>query len=108
MDEKHEKVEEAAKVIEGSNPAAGKDIGVKFPVTFDLHIVYILAQGSTIIADLEHIYALHGVNCSMIQGVSKPGSKYGKMGSRVTFFTREQMYSTYADIGRLPYVKMAI
>ncbi len=131
MEDKREKIEEAAEAIESIKAAAGPDTAgktaaaiasapaapraapgnnaeVKFPVSFDLHIVYVIAEGADIVTDLEHIYALHGVSCAMIQGVSKPGAKYGKMGSRVTFFTREQMYATYADIGKLPYVKMAV
>ncbi|HTX73674.1 MAG TPA: hypothetical protein VMC79_12665 [Rectinemataceae bacterium] len=79
-----------------------------YPVTFDLRIIYILSQGATIVEDLERIYASLGVRCTLIQGIAAPGSKYGRMGSRVTMESREQMYSTYEAIGKLPYVKTAL
>ena len=81
---------------------------LEFPVTFDLRIIYVLAQGATIVEDLERIYAGLGVRCDLIQGMAAPGAKYGRMGSRVTFASRGQMLSTYAKIGELPYVKTAI
>jgi putative lipoic acid-binding regulatory protein len=95
-------------------PATGGPLGVfggaelEFPVSFDLRIIYVLAEGATIAEDLEAIYRELGVRCTMIQGIAKPGAKYGRMGSRLSFETREQMYATYAAIGKLPYVKTAI
>jgi putative lipoic acid-binding regulatory protein len=79
-----------------------------FPQTFDLRIIYVLAQGLTIQTDLEAIYAKKGVTCSLIQGIAAPGAKYGRMGSRLTFTSREQMHAVYAEIGKLPYVKTAL
>jgi len=79
-----------------------------FPVTFDLRMIYVKDEGVTITEDLEAIYKARGVACSLMQGLSIPGSKYAKMGSRLTFTGREQMYATYADIGKLPYIKSAI
>ncbi|MDP3179605.1 MAG: hypothetical protein Q8M76_16985 [Spirochaetaceae bacterium] len=79
-----------------------------FPVTFDLRIIYVLANGATIIDDLEKLYASMGVPCSLIQGIAKPGARYGRMGSRITLSSREQMYALYGEIGKLPYVKAAI
>ena len=81
---------------------------LKFPVSFDLRIIYVKAEGPSILADLEAIYKARGVPCSLIQGVDIPGSKYARMGSRLTFGNREQMYGTYEDIGKLSYVKSAI
>lgn len=94
----------------GPAPACGAFAGVEmeFPVTFDLRIIYVLADGGSIVEDLERIYASLGAKCAMIQGVAAPGAKYGRMGSRLTFATREQMYAVYAAIGKLPYVKTAI
>lgn len=83
-------------------------VNLEFPLGFDLKIIYVLAEGGTIVEDLERIYAALGVKCAMIQGVAAPGAKYGRMGSRLTFETREQMYAAYAAIGKLPYVKTAI
>ena len=79
-----------------------------FPVTFDLRIIYLKAEGPTIVEDLEAIYKARGVRCTLIQGMDVPGSKYAKMGSRLTFTSRDQMYGTYEDIGKLSYVKSAI
>ena len=81
---------------------------VEFPVSFDLRMIYVLESGGTIVEDLEAIYAWPGVRCALIQGIAKPGAKYGRMGSRLTFTSREQMYATYEAIGRLPYIKAAI
>lgn len=94
----------------GAAPACGALAGaeLEFPVSFDLKIIYVLAEGGTIVEDLERIYAALGVKCAMIQGVAAPGAKYGRMGSRLTFESREQMYAAYAAIGKLPYVKTAI
>lgn len=81
---------------------------IEFPVTFDLRVIYILAQGGTIQEDLEAIYQRLGVTCSLTQGVAKPGASYGRFGSRLTFTSREQMYATYEAIGKLPYIKTAL
>ncbi|HET7839363.1 MAG TPA: hypothetical protein VFL04_06355 [Rectinemataceae bacterium] len=81
---------------------------LEFPVTFDLRIIYTLAEGSTITDDLERIFASLGVPCALIQGMAKPGAKYGRMGSRITLSSRQQMYSLYSAVGELPYVKTVI
>ncbi|HUW39376.1 MAG TPA: hypothetical protein VMV90_00080 [Rectinemataceae bacterium] len=106
--------------MEGSEPersdglydASGKplfdDVQVDYPVTFDLRIIYVLSQGATIVEDLERIYAGLGIRCTLIQGIAAPGSKYGRMGSRVTIESRDQMYAAYEAIGKLPYVKTAL
>lgn len=108
MKEADEERDRAARAIGAAEAAEGEALGLRFPVSFDLHIIYVLETGSTIVEDLTAIYASLGVACSLIQGVSKPGAKYGKMGSRVSFETREQMYAAYAAIAKLPYVKTAI
>jgi len=81
---------------------------MNFPVTFDLRIIYVLADGAEIQSDLEAIYARLGVECSLMQGMAKPGAKYGRFGSRVTISNRVQFYAVYAEIGKLPYVKAAL
>ncbi|MEI6386189.1 MAG: hypothetical protein WCQ50_06115 [Spirochaetota bacterium] len=81
---------------------------LQFPLGFDLRIIYLKADGQDIVEDLEAIYKARGVSCAMIQGMDIPGSKYARMGSRLSFSSREQMYATYADIGKLSYVKSAI
>jgi len=81
---------------------------IRFPVTFDLRIIYLKSEGGTIVEDLEAIYRARGVTCALFQGIDIPGSKYARMGSRLTFSNREQMYAAYGDIGKLSYVKSAI
>ncbi|MEI6876247.1 MAG: hypothetical protein WCL50_14080 [Spirochaetota bacterium] len=81
---------------------------LEFPVTFDLRMIYLKDEGPNIVEDLEAIYKARDVACAMIQGIGIPGSKYARMGSRLTFTSREQMYGTYEDIGKLPYIKSAI
>jgi hypothetical protein len=81
---------------------------LQFPQSFDLRVIYILAEGSTIQADLECILAARGVVWTLMQGDAKPGATYGRFGVRLTMVSREQMYGTYEDIGKLPYVKTAI
>ena len=84
------------------------DVDLVFPVTFDLRIIYVLAEGATIQADLERTFAALDVPCSLMQGLAAPGAKYGRWGCRITLESREQMYALYAEIGKLPYVKAAI
>lgn len=93
------------RALEGSTPQ-GEEL--QFPLGFDLKIIYSLAEGGTIVEDLEAIYKRLGVACAMIQGIAKPGAKYGRMGSRLRFDSRAQMYATYEAIGLLPYVRTAI
>jgi len=93
-----------------SEPADSPFPGVelRFPVTFDLRIIYLKAEGRDIVDDLDAIYRSRSVACTLMQGADIPGSKYARMGSRLTFTSREQMYGTYEDIGKLPYVRSAI
>jgi hypothetical protein len=79
-----------------------------FPQSFDLRLIYVLAEGGTIREDLERILAGRGVAWTLMQGDAKPGAKYGRFGVRLTMESREQMYGTYEDIGELAYVKTAL
>jgi putative lipoic acid-binding regulatory protein len=79
-----------------------------FPIGFDLRIIYVLAEGGSIREDLERIMAARGVKWTLMQADAKPDAKYGRFGVRLTMESREQMYATYEDIGKLSYVKTAI
>lgn len=81
---------------------------MSFPVTFDLRIIYVLSGGASIQEDLEAVYARLGVECSLLQGVAKPGAKYGRFGSRITVRNRAQFYAVYTEVGKLPYIKAVI
>ena len=93
---------------DGRAGPAAEAPGLEFPVDSEIRIIYLLAEGSGIIGDLERTYAALGVSYSLIQGIAAPGAKYGKMGTRLRFDTREQMYAVYEAIGKFPYVKAAI
>jgi putative lipoic acid-binding regulatory protein len=82
--------------------------GLVFPISFDLRIIYVLAEGATIREDLERILAGRDVAWTLMQRDAKEGAKYGRFGVRLTMESREQMYATYEDIGKLGYVKTAI
>jgi putative lipoic acid-binding regulatory protein len=79
-----------------------------FPISFDLRIIYVLAEGAAVREDIERVLAERAVPWTLMQGVAKPGARYGRFGVRLTMASREQMYATYEDIGRLPYVKTVI
>ena len=79
-----------------------------FPITFDLRIIYVLAEGGTLREDLEGIMARRGVAWTLMQGDAKPGAKYGRFGVRPTMESREQMHGVYEDIGKLGCVKAAL
>ena len=81
---------------------------LNFPVSFDLRMIYLLAEGPTIREDLERILKARGVDWALMQGDAKEGAKYGRFGVRLTINNREQMYGTYEDIAKLSYVKTAI
>lgn len=85
---------------------AGQEIA--YPLSFDLRIIYILAEGDSIREDLERILAERGVAWTLMQGEAKPEAKYGRFGVRLSMESREQMHGTYEDIGKLAYVKAAI
>jgi hypothetical protein len=84
------------------------DAELLFPLSFDLRIIYVLADGDTIREDLVRILEERGVAWTLMQRDAKEGARYGRFGVRLTMQTREQMYATYADIGGLAYVKTAI
>lgn len=81
---------------------------LSFPVTYDLRLIYVLAEGSAIRDDLERILAARGAAWTLMQGDAKGGARYGRFGVRVTMTSREQMYGVYEDLGKLSYIKTAI
>ena len=81
---------------------------LSFPVSFDLRIIYALAEGASVREDLERIFRSRGVEWTLMQADAKEGAKYGRFGVRLTMTSREQMYGTYEEIGKLPYVKTAL
>ena len=81
---------------------------VEYPVSFDLRIIYTLAEAPDLEASLEKALAASGVPCTLIQGISKPGAKYGRMGARVTVDSESSMKKLYALVAAIPGVKTVI
>ena len=81
---------------------------LSYPIGFDLRIIYILAQGAQIREDLVRILAERDVAWTLMQDNANEGATYGRFGVRLVMQSREQMYATYEDLGRLAYVKAVI
>ena len=83
-------------------------VQIEFPVHFDLRIIYTIAEAPNLSADLEAALRKTAVPCSLIQGIAKPGSKYGRMGARVTVDSKERMDRLYAEVAAIKGVKAVI
>lgn len=59
-------------------------------------------------ASLEKCLALAGVSYTLIQGISKPGARYGRMGARVRVDSEASMKKLYATVAAIPGVKTVI
>ncbi len=99
-----------AELPESGQSCAGPFAGVQieFPVSFDLRIIYTLAEAPEFAAALAAALARISIPCSLIQGVAKPGAKYGRMGARVTVDSKAAMDGLYAEVAKLPGVKAVI
>ena len=89
-------------------PAPFGGATIDYPVHFDLRIIYTLAEAPDMAARLEAVLAAIAVPCSMVQGVAKPGAKYGRMGARITVDSKLTMNRLYAEVGKIPGVKAVI
>ena len=97
--------------MEENAPACSGPFGgatIDYPVHFDLRIIYVLAEAPDMAARLEAVLAAIAVPCSMVQGIAKPGAKYGRMGARVTIESQIQMNRLYAEVAKIPGVKTVI
>jgi putative lipoic acid-binding regulatory protein len=83
-------------------------VQIEFPVSFDLRIIYTLAEAPDFQAALAATLARISIPCSLIQGVAKPGATYGRMGARVTVDSKAAMDRLYAEAAKLPGVKAVI
>lgn len=78
---------------------------IDFPQKFDLRIIYSLADGGTVRADLASILAANSVVCSGMSDIpTKPG-RYARLAASVEFASLAQMRTVYESVGRLPCVK---
>jgi hypothetical protein len=89
-------------------PSPFGDASIEFPVHFDIRIVYSLAENPDMQDSLEAALRGAGVPCTLIQGVAKPGARYGRMGARITVDSVVRMNDLYAAVAALPGVKAVI
>ena len=97
--------------IHDSYPSCSLPFGseqLKYPLHFDLRIIYTLACVDDFQKELERVLEKTQIPCSLIQGVAKPGAKYGRMGARVVIETKEKMDSLYSAVAAIPGVKAVI
>jgi hypothetical protein len=52
-----------------------------FPVSYDLRIIYVLADGGSIREDLERLLAGRGVAWTLMRAEAKSGATYGRLAS---------------------------
>jgi putative lipoic acid-binding regulatory protein len=83
-------------------------VQIEYPVSFDLRLIYAIAEAQDLETALAAALARISVPCSLIQGVAKPGGKYGRMGARVTVDSKATMDKLYAEAAKLPGVKAVI
>lgn len=82
--------------------------GIEYPINFDLRIIYSLETAPAMDRDLESALARAGVPFSLLQGMAKPGAKYGRMGARVTVASGDMMKNLYSEVAKIPGVKAVI
>lgn len=97
--------------MENMHPLCGGPFGearIEYPVRFDIRIIYTLAEAPDFASLLEKALASSGVPCTLIQGISKPGARYGRMGARVTVDSELTMKNLYSTVAAIPGVKAVI
>lgn len=81
---------------------------IRYPIAFDLRIIYRLSGTADFQTDLEAVLARVGVPWTLIQGTVKPDASYGRMGARITVDSKQQMDALYAAVAAIPCVKAVI
>jgi putative lipoic acid-binding regulatory protein len=81
---------------------------IEYPIRFDLRIIYAVADAPDLASILEATLVRLAVPCSLIQGVAKPGGKYGRIGARITIDSTQTMDKLYAEVAKIPGVKAVI
>jgi putative lipoic acid-binding regulatory protein len=97
--------------LNSASPSCSKPFGnaqLEYPLHFDVRIIYTISEQENFQKELEKALLHVEVPCSMIQGIAKPGAKYGRMGARVTVDSKKRMDSLYAAIAAIPGVKAVI
>lgn len=96
---------------DASAPAGAASFGdetLRFPVSFDLRIIYTLASGATLEEDALRILVAAHANPARPTALPAPGVTYGRLSVPVAFSDRESMNSAYAALGALQCVKAVL
>lgn len=81
---------------------------IEFPLSFDLRIIYVVAENPDPEPGLRAALMGAGVPCSLIQSVVKPGARYGRIGARILVDSKARMGAMYAAVAALPGIKAVI
>lgn len=78
---------------------------MEFPASFELRIIYTLAEGAAL--EEQVLAILHGQHASpgLPKALPSSGIKYGRMAVPVTFASQSAMHASYQAIAALPAVK---
>jgi putative lipoic acid-binding regulatory protein len=89
-----------------SNPFG--EARISFPVSFELRIIYTLAEGAAL--EEQVLAVLHSLRAKpgMPKALPATGSTYGRMAVPVTFASETDMHAAYQAIGALRAVKTLI
>ncbi|HPE37486.1 MAG TPA: hypothetical protein PK625_10055 [Spirochaetales bacterium] len=78
---------------------------VRYPVSFELRIIYVIASGATLEEDALRILSARRASPAMPKILPASGTRYGRMAIAVTFADQDSMRAAYADLAALPCVK---
>ncbi len=81
---------------------------LQYPVSFELRIIYVLAEGATVELDALRLLGEANARCGTPSALPAPGVKYGRLSIPVTFSDEASMHAAYAGIGALPCVKAVL
>ncbi|HAP44638.1 MAG: hypothetical protein A2087_13155 [Spirochaetes bacterium GWD1_61_31] len=87
----------------GNDPFGGARL--QFPVSFELRIIYVLAQGALLEPQVLEILQKQRAAPQLPRTLPASGSTYGRMAVPVCFADEASMRAAYAAIGVLPGVK---
>lgn len=81
---------------------------IQFPLSFDLRVIYVVAENPDPEPGLRAALMGAGVPCSLVQSAVKPGARYGRIGARVLVDSKARMGALYAAVAVLPGIKTVI
>ncbi len=78
---------------------------LKFPITFDLRVIYLIEGDMLVEADAARILSECGARASAARRLPTDSLKYRRLAIPVTFLNRDSLHDAYAELGKLPYIK---